>query len=259
MNRKKSNKKTTLKNKKIDLNKQNNKVITKNQNTVSKKIEKKKNIKKNSKNIKKDFKKTNLKPKKTSYSKNKSEKENNDKKNKLNFKNKKAAKSCELFEKNPVQDNSKEVLDKIFRLENIHKARKEQQMLSDKIAFWIFLIISIITNFSLSFIIIFLIVFLQDPLIYLLIAIIGFSFGMFYSYMINNMRYSLFYYHAFSKIFILITGTINIIYIIITSSIIYNFLGFKGSTYNFLGISLTYFFFYLLPYFIDLFYKKYFY
>jgi hypothetical protein len=213
------------------------------------KINKKSN---NTKDSLEDLTKNNMK-KKIDYKNNKQIKKQ---KNRQIYKEKRKKKDKEKIKqtKNEITTNS---LNKIIKLENIHKARKEQQMISDKIAFWIFLIISIITNFSLSFLIIFLIVFLQDPLLYFLIAIIGFSFGLFYSYMIHSMRCSLFIYHAYAKIFILLTGIINIIYIISTSTIIYSFLGFKNSIFNFLGVSITYFVFYLIPYFLELLNKIY--
>ena len=143
-------------------------------------------------------------------------------------------------------------IQKIKRLEDIHYARKKDEMISDKIAFWIFLLLALITNFFLSFLLIFLIIFLQDPLLYVIIAIIGISFGMIYSYLIHNLRYAMFHHHAFAKIFILLTGAINVFYIISSSTAVLNFIGVTYNLINIVGLAFTYFIAYLIPYFIEL-------
>jgi len=143
-------------------------------------------------------------------------------------------------------------LTRIKRLELIHKERKEQHTFSDTVSFWTFLIISLATNFFLSFILVFLIVFLRDPLLYAIIVILGLSFGLIYSYLIHSLRHSFFHQHVYAKLFILLTGAINIIYIVITSKIVLDFFGVRNNIYSHLGISLAYFIAYIIPYFVEL-------
>lgn len=150
------------------------------------------------------------------------------------------------------EDITTSTLTRIKRLELIHKERKEQHIFSDTVSFWTFLIISLVTNFFLSFILVFLIVFLSDPLLYAIVIIIGLSFGLIYSYLIHSLRHSFFHQHIYAKLFILLTGVINIIYIIITSKIILDFFGVKNNIYSHLGISLAYFISYIIPYFVEL-------
>jgi len=147
-------------------------------------------------------------------------------------------------------------LSRIKRLEDIHTQRKREHTFSDTVSFWSFLFISLITNFFLSFVLVFLIIFLRDPMLYLLVSIIGLAFGMVYSYMIHNLRSSLIFHHIYAKVFILLTGAINIVYIVVTSKIVLDLFGVENTIYSHLGISLTYFIAYILPYFLTLIYKQ---
>ncbi len=142
-------------------------------------------------------------------------------------------------------------LERIKRLEDIHQRKLEEHTSSDTTAFWTFLLIAIITNFFLSFILVFLLVFLNDPLLYALVIIIGLSFGYVYTFLIHSLRHTFFHHHMYSKMFIFITGAINIFYIVTTSEIVFNGFNIPNDFYNQIGIPIVYFIAYLAPYFLE--------
>ena len=141
-------------------------------------------------------------------------------------------------------------LRRIKRLEDIHEARKKQHNLSDAIAYWTFLFVIMVTNFVLSFLIIFLILFLDHPLLYVVIIILGSGFGLIYELFLNGMRHVFLHHHVFAKVFLIITGVINIINIVLITSIINNFFGLENKMYNAIAVSVVYFISFLAPYFI---------
>lgn len=153
------------------------------------------------------------------------------------------------------EDITSFALERIRKLEELHNERKTQHTFMDTMAFWTFLFIALLTNFFLSFVLVFLIIFLRDPLIYAIVIIIGLSFGLVYSYLIHGMRHLFFYHHIYAKLFLLITGVINIIYIVVTSKIVLDYFGIKNYMYSHLWISMAYFLSYLLPYFLKLLWK----
>ncbi|MFT4343238.1 MAG: hypothetical protein ACMXYE_00655 [Candidatus Woesearchaeota archaeon] len=178
---------------------------------------------------------------------------------KTGVKAKKAPKSKQkIWRRNDkLQRDSKEIfhdvhkhsLRRIHALEKIHEGKKQTHTISDSIAFMSFLIIALLTNFFLSFILLFMIIFLQDILVYIIVAIIGISFGLVYTHLIHSLRALLRSHHIYAKVFVLITGSINVVYIVATSMIVYDFLGFPQNFWFHLGIALVYFVSFLIPYF----------
>lgn len=140
-------------------------------------------------------------------------------------------------------------LQRIKRLEEIHEMRKQQHKIHDLIAFWIFILVIIVTNFFLSLLIIFLIVFLDDPLLYIIVIILGLAFGAMYEKLINGMSHIFLHHHVFAKIVIFICAIVGIFYIVATTSIVFNFFELENKVYSHIGISIAYFISFLVPYF----------
>lgn len=143
-------------------------------------------------------------------------------------------------------------LKRIRKLEEIHEQRKKQHKPADAIAYWTFLFLILVTNFFVSFILVFLILTIQHALLYVVVIIMGLGFGLMYEKIINNMSHLYKHHHVFAKIFILVTGAINVFYIVTLSSIIFVFFNMRNEVYNHLGIGVTYFFAFLIPYFLAL-------
>lgn len=152
-------------------------------------------------------------------------------------------------------DHTARTLARIKRLEDTHIARSNEYHTADAIAFWIFLTMAVLSNFFLSFIIVFLIVFLYDALLYILIAIIGLSFGILYSFFLHSIKTHS-HHHIYAKVFMLLTGGINVLYIITTSAIVMEFVDLPFRKLDVVLFSLTYFITYLLPYTIKLFIQR---
>jgi hypothetical protein len=137
------------------------------------------------------------------------------------------------------------------RLEDIHSQRLQERKSSDILAFWTFLFIALITNFFLSFILIFLIVFLQHPLLYVIVVVIGLAFGWLYTYLIHSLRNIMIHHHIYANVFMIVTAVINIIYIVVTSTIVLQFFEIPNVAYNQIGVGLAYFVSYIIPYVIE--------
>lgn len=145
---------------------------------------------------------------------------------------------------------------RIKKLEEISKKKSQEYSTYEMINFWIFLITSLIGNFFFSLIIVFLIVFLLDPLLYVIVIILGLGAGSVYSYLIHHLKNSYLHQHIYAKMFILVTGAVNVAYIVILSNRLFSLYGFIEQTYNPTGIAITFFICYLLPYFIELLIKS---
>jgi hypothetical protein len=142
------------------------------------------------------------------------------------------------------------ILNRIKRLEEVHEQRKMQHTGWDKIAFWTFIFVILVSNFLLSFFMVFLILFLQHPLIYLIVILIGLGFGLSYEHMLNGMSHIFAHHHIYAKVFMLVTGAINVFYIVATTIIVMSRFQVPNVYFNPLGVSITYYVSYMVPYFV---------
>ncbi|MCB9358398.1 hypothetical protein H6503_00545 [Candidatus Woesearchaeota archaeon] len=153
--------------------------------------------------------------------------------------------------------SSEDIIDssakRIIRLEELHKERLGQHHLWDSIAYWSFLIVSLVSNIFISFIIIFMIIFLgTHPLVFAVTGIIGLGFGFIYSNLLHGLRHTFLHHHVYAKIFMIVTSIINITYIVLSSVAVLKFSGIEYSLIGLISVSVTYFVCYLIPYFIEL-------
>ena len=152
-------------------------------------------------------------------------------------------------------DHTTRTLEHIKRLEDIQTARSKEHRKADVVAFWTFLSMALLSNFFLSFIIVFLIVFLYDAMLFVLLAIIGLSFGILYSFFLHSLK-TFSQHHVYAKVFMLLTGGINVVYIVTTTAIVMEFVELPFRKIDVVLFSLTYFAAYLLPYTIKLIFQR---
>ena len=144
----------------------------------------------------------------------------------------------------------------ITRLESIHKMYKATHSIHDAIAYWTFIGTVVLTNALISFILIFLIVLLADPMIYIVVGIMGLGFGMIYAHILHGMSHIMEYHHWHAKSMIAVTGLINGLYIYSSSSLVRHFFGMEPYTIHMIGIPIAYYVCYLVPYFVIAIQKK---
>jgi hypothetical protein len=161
-----------------------------------------------------------------------------------------------LYQSPSRQEISLRTFSKIKRLEKFHCSKKQEHSISDSIAYWIFLFLVMVTNFFVSLIIIFMLLSIDHYLLYLIMVVMGLGFGFMYERMIHTIHHLFPFHYVYAKLFIITTGGINIFYIVSISSFLFNFFGMSNDVYSHLAISVTYFFSYLLPYFISLLFKS---
>jgi hypothetical protein len=140
-------------------------------------------------------------------------------------------------------------LQRIKRLEEIHENRKKQHTGHDAIAYWIFIFIVVIGNFVMSLLIIFLIILIDHPFLYAVAIILGLTSGIMYERLINGMSHIFTHHHVFAKLVVVLTAIVGVFYIVSCTELFFNIWGVKSNIVNHIGISVSYYCAYLIPYF----------
>lgn len=143
--------------------------------------------------------------------------------------------------------NQKDINEAISIIEHARENKHPKIKILDKSVYWISLIVIIAANFIISLSLLPILLALNSIWLYLILAIIGFSFGLLFELLIRTMEHLEPRHHVFFAIIIPVIAVINIIFMVSFSNGLEAILGIQN-LHNPIFTGIAYSAFFMLPY-----------